>query len=93
MTAEWDAQWAAVRVEAAEPISDTERQLAQLDSLRSVISRAPFVEAGTFAAVMRLREAVLGEFVDSSTEPVLRATDGSATNAAEELVKDGAVLQ
>ena len=93
MTAEWDAQWAAVCVEAAEPISVTERLLAQLAGLRAVISRAPFVEAGTITAVIRLREAVMDEFVNSDVETVLRAGDGSTTQAAEELAKDGAGLQ
>ena len=93
MTAEWDAQWAAVRVEAAEPISVTERLLSQLASLRAVISRPPFVEAGTITAVMRLREAVMDEFVNPGVETVLRAGDGSTTQAAEELGKDGAGLQ
>ena len=93
MTAEWDAQWAAVRVEAAEPISVTERLLSQLASLRAVISRAPFVEAGTITAVMRLHEAVMDEFVNPGTETVLRAGDASTTQAAEELAKDGAGLQ
>ena len=93
MTAEWDAQWAAVRIEAAELISVTKRQLAQLASLRAVISRAPFVEAGTITAVMRLREAIMDEFVNPGTETALRAGDGSATQAAEELAKDGAGLQ
>ena len=93
LTAEWDAQWAAVRVEAAEPISVTERLLAQLAGLRAVISRAPFVEAGTITAVMRLREAVMDEFVNPGTETVLCVGDGSATQAAEELVEDGAGLQ
>ena len=93
MTAEWDAQWAAVRVEAAEPIAVTERLLSQLASLRAVISRAPFVEAGTITAVMRLHEAVMDEFVNPGPETVLRAGDGSATQVAEELAKDGAGLQ
>ena len=93
LTAEWDAQWAAVLVEAAEPISVTERLLAQLAGLRAVISRAPFVGAGTITAVMRLREAVMDEFVNPGTETVLRAGDGSATQVAEELAKDGAGLQ
>ena len=93
MTAEWDAQWAAVRVEAAKPISVTERLLAQLASLRAVISRAPFVETGTITAVMLLREAVMEEFVSPGTETVLRAGNGSTTQAAEELAKDGAGLQ
>ena len=93
MTAEWDAQWATVRVEAAEPISVTERLLAQLASLRAVISRAPFMEAGTITAVMRLRKAVMDEFVNPGTETVLRAGDGSTPQAAEELAKDGAGLQ
>ena len=93
MTAEWDAQWAAVRVEAAQPISVTERLLAQLASLRAVISRAPFVKAGTITAVMCLREAVMDEFVSPGTETALRAGDGSTPQAAEELAKDGAGLQ
>ena len=92
MTAEWDAQWAAVLVEAAEPISVTERLLAQLAGLRAVISRAPFVEAGTITAVMRLREAIMDEFVNPGTETVLRVGNGSPTQAAEELAKDGAGL-
>ena len=93
LTAEWDAQWAAVRVEAAQPISVTERLLAQLAGLRAVISRAPFVETGTITAVMLLREAVMGEFISPGTETVLRAGNGSSTQAAEELAKDGAGLQ
>ena len=94
MTAEWDAQWAAVRVEAAQPISVTERLLAQLAGLRAVISRAPFVETGTITAVMLLREAVMEEFVShDGTETVLRAGNGSTTQAAEGLAKDGAGLQ
>ena len=93
MTAEWDAQWAAVRVEADEPISVTERLLAQLAGLRAVISRAPFVETGTITAVIRLREAVMDEFVNPGTETALRAGDGSTTQAAEELAKDGAGSQ
>ena len=93
LTAEWDVQWAAVCVEAAEPISVTERLLAQLAGLRAVISRAPFVGAGTITAVMRLREAVMDEFVNPGTETVLRAGTGSTSQAAEELAKDGAGLQ
>ena len=93
LTAEWDAQWAAVRVEAAQPISVTERLLAQLAGLRAVISRTPLVEAGTITAVIRLCEAIQGEFVNSSTAPVLRTTDGSATKVAKELEKDGVGLQ
>ena len=93
MTAEWDVQWAAVRVEAAEPISVTKRLLAQLTGLRAVISCTPFVEAGTITAMMRLREAVMDEFVNPGTETALRMGDGSATQAAEELAEGGAVLQ
>ena len=93
MTAEWDAQWAAVCVEAAQSISITERLLAQLTSLQAVISHAPFMEAGMITAVMRLREAVMDEFVNPGTKTVLRTGDGSATQAAEELAKDGAGLQ
>ena len=93
MTAEWDAQWAAVRVEATQPISVTERLLAQLAGLRAVISRAPFVEMGTITAVMRLHEAVMDEFVNPGAETVLRTGTGSTSQAAEELAKDGAGLQ
>ena len=93
LTAEWDAQWAAVRVEAAQPISVTERLLAQLAGLQAVISRAPFVETGTITAVMRLHEAVMDEFVNPGSEAVLRAGTGSTSQAAEELAKDGAGLQ
>ena len=89
MTAEWDAQWAAVCVQAAEPISVTERLLAQLAGLQAVISRAPFVKAGTITAVMRLREAVMDEFVSPGTETALRAGDGAVTQAAEGLAKGG----